>query len=423
MKLSSLTAISLVLAAAGGCGPTPAEQKAINGLAAFKSCDLRTASRDFDDAHDLDPSRADFALAYALSTLAVLAEDAAVTAVLERLGFTRPIDTSIFWGRGGAFDQLAAHTSTCQAILDYITPNIPYAPVQKNGPSAVSVVRDPKLNGDDFIVAMTALDPRLQKLVNALEQAAGGSPGTDIEGGCGVGKVHIEAPELYGLAAVIEGLRAIVQAARGYDWAVPATIALDTTSGHEQAIADALNAHAFHLKNAAAIGTSLPILMHVVELLQRGIAVAASITTRQPNSLFDWTKMPAGTLDDLKTLADSAHEVLTTPGQHALPSFTPALSMDGRSFFDTPVDATGAQPPIWTATPSTPSSGMTTYSVVSSSQGVRAQLEPRFTPYPFGPPGMQYGFSLYDGWKNISSDAWAAALDPDGRWKGVYGCK
>jgi hypothetical protein len=97
--------------------------------------------------------------------------------------------------------------------------------------------------------------------------------------------------------------------------------------------------------------------------------------------------------------------------------------MDGRSFFDTPVDAAGAQPPIWTATPSTDSSGMTTYSVVSSSQGVRAQLEPRFTPYPFGPPGMQYAFSLYDGWKNISSDAWTAALDPDGRWKGVYGCK
>jgi hypothetical protein len=177
------------------------------------------------------------------------------------------------------------------------------------------------------VAALAALDPRLKRLSQALEQAAPSASGTDIEGGCGVGKVRIEAPELYGLAASIEALRASTQAAQGYDWGVPATLAL-ASSGQEQAFAASLDAHAFHLKNAAAIESAVPILLHAVELSQRGIAAAAGISSRQPNSLFDWTKMPKGTLDDLKTLADSAYEVLSTAGQHNLPSFSPALAME-----------------------------------------------------------------------------------------------
>jgi hypothetical protein len=418
--LRSMTALSLMLVVAGACA-TPAESKALEGLAAFKACDLRAASRAFDDAHSLDPSRADFALAYALSTLAILAEDPAVTGVLAKLGFDAPIDTSAFWGRGGVLDHLSARNAMCQAIWDYVRTKIPYAAAQKNGPSAASVVRDPNLNGDDFVAAAAALSPRLQRLVQALEQAAAGAAGTDIEGGCGVGKVHIEAPELYGLAAAIEAVRASVQAAQGYDWAVPATLVLDT-SGREQASVAALNAHFFHLKSAAALKGAQPTLLHVVELLQRGIASAATISSRQPNSLFDWTKMPAGTLDDLKTLVDSAHQVLTAPGQHALPSFSPALAMDGVSFFDSPVDATGVKPPIWSAAPSMDTSGVTRYSVQSSSAGAEAQLAPRFSPYPFGNPALQYSFSLSDGWKPISSDTWLSVFDPDRRWRGTYGC-
>jgi hypothetical protein len=127
-SLGLMAAILCVCATGAGC-TTPAEGKAMEGLAAFKSCDLRAASTAFDAAYKLDSTRADFALAYALSTLAVLAEDPAVTAILERLGFGGPVDTSIVWGPGGALDQLAAHNAKCGTLWDSVVAKIPYAAV------------------------------------------------------------------------------------------------------------------------------------------------------------------------------------------------------------------------------------------------------------------------------------------------------
>ena len=79
--LVALAVTAIALGGLGGCA-TKAEQQAQDGLTAFQQCDLRSASQSFSSAHALDPSRADFALAYALSTIAVLPEDPNVTAVL-----------------------------------------------------------------------------------------------------------------------------------------------------------------------------------------------------------------------------------------------------------------------------------------------------------------------------------------------------
>ena len=405
-----------------GC-MSPAQEQAQQGIEAFQRCDLRSASQDFDAAHNLDTSRADYALAYALSTIAVLPEDPAVTAVLVRLGFDGPIDTSLLWGKGGVLDQLTSRTATCQSVSDYLRNGLPYPAAKSNGPTAASIVRDSTLNGNDFVAAAAALDPRLGKIVDALEQGAGGMSEMDLQGGCGVGAVHLEAPELYGLAAFLEALRASVQALQGYDWGLTATLMLDDTSGHEMQQADAFNAHLFHLTSAAAVGASLPTFVHAIELLQHGLTAAASIKSRPANSLFDWAQVPANVLADLQTLADSAHQMLTTSGLQPLPFTSPTLSVDARSFFDMPADMTGVQPAIWSAVPITGVAGTSGYSLQSAyTAGVDMRLAPRFSPDPFASGAPSFSFGLSDRWQNISSDTWKAAFDPGGRWEMVYGC-
>jgi hypothetical protein len=425
--LRLMAAAPILWACSSGC-MTPAEQQASDGLTAFKACDLRTASADFEAAHTLDTSRADFALAYAMSTLAVLAEDPAVTALLLRLGFgpapTRRsvvIDTSIFWGPTGVLNQLSTGTSTCQSINNYLDAHIAYAPLQDNGPSAASVIADPTLTGDDFVAAAAALSPRLDELVQALEMAAGsGAAETDITGGCGVGTVYIEAPELYGLAAGLELVRAAIQVGQGYDWGVAATLAFDY-SGREPQMATALNAHILHVISAASVGAAAPTAAHAVQLFQRGLTAAAAITQRPPNSLFDWAQMPPGTIADLQNLAGAAETMLTVGGKQTVPYCTPALTMNGLSFFNTPVDATNLQPPIWSAVPWSDPSGDSGVDIDSSSQGLETQVENRFSPNPFA-TGATFSCTAPDSLTSVSSDAWTAVFDPDKRWDNLYMC-
>jgi hypothetical protein len=428
LRALSFSVLAAALSAAALSGTagcmTQAEQSAKDGLTAFQNCDLRTAANSFSDAHTLDPSRPDFALAYALSTLAVLPEEPAVTAVLERLGFDGPIDTSMFWGSGGILAQLSSPsgTATCQSVQDYFDAHFPYAPARKDGPTAASVLHDPALDGDAFVAAAAALDPRLQKLVDALEQAAANTSGFDITGGCGVGSLHIQTPELYALAAFIEAVRATIAVAQGYDWAVPASLALDT-SGNEPAWVDALNAHVFHLKSAGSVAAASPMAQHAALLLGRAATAASTISSRPANSLFDWSKVPAGVVSDVQQLAASAQQMLAAPGTIALPFVTPQLAVDGQSFFAMPVDLTGVQPPLWVATPWT-SGTQHGYSVDTQSSGAEMLLAPRFSPDPFGSSAPSFTFSLSDNsWKDITSDQWLAAFDPDRRWDHLYQCQ
>jgi hypothetical protein len=415
--------LALVVAALGGCA-TKAEVQAENGLQAFQSCDLRSASQDFANAHDLDPSRADFALAYALSTLAVLPEDSNVTTVLERLGFNGPIDTSKFWGNGGIFNKLAARDASCGSVSDAIQSAIPYPPAQTNGPSAAAALRDTTLTGNDFVAAAATLVPRLQKIASALEQGAGAMGEFDIQGGCGVGTVHVEPPELYALASLIEWVVAAVQAAEAYDWGVPATLALDDTGQVPQYV-DALNAHIFHLVvhgSSSPLPGALASAQHATALLQKAIVAVQAIKARPANSLFNWPALPAGVLLDVQTLTDALNQLLATSGPQALPFFSPMLAMDGQSFFTSPVDLTGVSPPVWSAVPWTDGFGNSGFDIQTSSATGDAVLGPRFSPDPLPSGSPSYTFGLPNRWQNISGDAWSAAFDPDHRWEAAYGC-
>jgi hypothetical protein len=326
----------------------------------------------------------------------------------------------MFWGAGGVLDQLSAKTATCDSINTYLRDHIAYAPAQVDGPTALSVLPDTSLTVQDFVTAAVALDPKLESIVSALEQAANGGAEVDVQGGCGIGAVHIEAPELYGLAAVLETVRVVIQAGSGYDWGIQIQLLLDT-SDNQQAYVDALNAHILHVRNAAALQQALPLAQHAVELLQKGITAASAITTRPANSLFDWTKMPAGTLSDLQSLAAAAESLLTAPGLAPLPDVQPVMKMDAESFFNTPVDMTNVNPPMWSLVESTDPYDVY-YSVEASNQSIDTQLNARFSPDPYGDNAPAETFTLSTKWQNIPWATWAAALNPDGRWDNAYGC-
>jgi hypothetical protein len=100
----------------------------------------------------------------------------------------------------------------------------------------------------------------------------------------------------------------------------------------------------------------------------------------------------------------------------------PGLSMDAQSFFTSPVDLTGVNPPVWSAVPWSDSFGDSGVDIESSSDVLDSQLRSRFAPDPFSSSAPGYTFELPNRWQNVTSDAWSAAFDPDHRWENAYGC-
>ncbi len=434
MRWAGITCV--LLAGVSNCTLSPsthpppeavASGSAADGLAAVQACDLRTASQDFETAYDLDGTRGDYALAYAVSTLAVLAEDPAVTAVLKRLGFQSAIDTSIVWGPGGALDQWASHTASCQSIWTYLGNSLPYAPAHQNGPSADSVITDPTVSGNDVVAALAAISPRIQKIAAALEQAAGSMTSATLTAGCGTAtSFTVQSPELYALASFLDALVAGVQAAQGYDWGVPLnefTTSSSDTSAQLQMIADDYNAHLFHVTNKAALAAALPIAQHSLALAQSALTAAAAITSNPPNALFDWADAPPNVVADLATLVQGSSVILSNMGLQPLPFMSPALSVDGASFFLNPVDATNASPPIWSVQMWSDPYGDSGESIVSTADGVTSQTMPRLSPYPWTSSyTTQFSLTLGMRWQNVASDTGTDVFDPGGRWENLFSC-
>jgi hypothetical protein len=406
---------------------TVAAGSAADGLAAVQACDLRTASQDFENAHDFDPTRPDYALAYAVSTLAVLAEDPAVTKVLERLGFQGPIDTSIVWGSGGALDQWASQTASCQSIWTYLGNSLPYPPAHQNGPDANTAITDPTVSGNDIVTALAAISPKIQQIAAALEQAAGGMKSATLSTGCGTNtSFTVQPPELYGLAAFLDALVASIQAAQGYDWGVPLNELLTTSSesaGDLQTAADDYNAHIFRVTNKANIAAALPMAQHALAVAQLALAAAGAATSNPPNALFAWADAPSNVVDDLTTLVQGASSILSNMGLQPIPFMSPPLSLDGASFFLNPVDATTASPPIWSVETFDYGFGDTGESIVSTADGVTSQLTPRFSPYPWADDqSTQYTLMLGMRWQNVSDDTATDVFDPNGHWEKLFRC-
>src|SRR5262249_40860928 len=152
-------ACSLMGLMLAGC-PTSTEQKAMEGVDALRRCDVRAAHTAFIAAHEMEPDRADVALAFALTDLGTLPGDPALTALAPRLGFDRAIDASIIWGQMGLLDRLEQRQS-CTDISNYLRAQWPH-PVLRDGTTPLAQTIDPTLTLGDMRAALIPLMPRLQ---------------------------------------------------------------------------------------------------------------------------------------------------------------------------------------------------------------------------------------------------------------------
>ena len=323
MKTSGVMSLALV-ALIAGCG-SEADDLTLDGADDLKKCDIHSAHDKFVQAHESDPEHPQAALGFALTSIALLPEDPLVTDILLRIGFTSPMDMqALVFGPDGV---LARHArgDTCESIDTFVNNTIPYPPLSMPGLDAWTLV-DPTLTGEDFADAALRLSPRLSAISLALETAAGGmAKAVAVEGGCGVGTVTFQAPELYAAAAAIETFRSAVQLGQAYDWSVEIKQAGEIWNGDPVLITALLNAHIGRIIDAGEGAPGRPILSRAAGLAIKAID-AAKVATVEPNGLFDWTAFPASLLDNARELAVAVQ--MMTDMSTVIPDVTPMLSLN-----------------------------------------------------------------------------------------------
>lgn len=399
-----------------GCG-SPAEQHAQDGIDALDRCDLRSAHASFSEAHSLDASHADIALAYALTDIATLVEDPAFTAIAPRVGFDRPLDSSLLWGMGGLLDRLSRGDS-CDAFTPWFRDSFPHRSARSGGPDFWSTV-DETLTLGEVRDVLVALSPRLTRVARALETAATGMSegGVTLSGGCGLSAnpTRVQAPELLVLATALDAVVAVVQIARGYDGSIPFRLLFGGSYMREEAWVSAMNAGFFKPTDAAAVAAGRPMLRAAVDLGLRAIAAArtARSATRPSDSVFDWTAVPLDVLDDTTAFGTAISAGLGADGPQPIPRLTPSLSLDLGSFIVPPFDGT-AEGPIWNV------ERADYVWITTNSEALENLLAPHFSENPFRTGAPSYRWEL--DWSDTTSSTWEQLFDPGDRWSSSYRC-
>lgn len=405
MKTSGLLSLACV-AAMAGCG-SEADDLTLDGAEDLKACDIHSARDKFVQAHESDPEHPQAALGFALASIALLPEDPLVTDVLLRIGFTSPMDMqALVFGPDGA---LARHArgDTCDSITTFVDNTIPYPPLSTPELEAWTLV-DPALTGEDFADAALRLSPHLSAISLALETAAGGmAKAVEVEGGCGVGTVTFQAPELYAAAAAIETLRSAIQLGQAYDWAVGIKQAGEIWDGDPVLITALLNAHIGRIIDAGLGGAGRPILNRAAGLAIKAID-AAKVATVEPNGLFDWTAMPVSLLDNARALVVAAQ--MMTDGSTEIPGITPMLSLNLYPLFQTPTDLQSFSTPLFEP--------IDEFTWDVSGTVIEQALTPLFEPNPFV-DAVTYTWTLGDQWSAFDTTPVTMPLD---RYDTVYSC-
>jgi hypothetical protein len=395
------------VALAGGC-KSDADGLALDGADDLKKCDIHSAHDKFVEAHESDPDHPQAALGFALTSIALLPEDPIVTEILMRIGFTSAIDMqALVFGPDGA---LARHArgDTCESISTFIDNTIPYPPLSTPGLDEWSLV-DPSLTADDFATAALRLSPKLSAISLALETAAGGmSDPVEVEGGCGIGTVTFQAPELYAAAALIEAFRSAVQLGQAYDWAIGIKEAGEIWNDDAALIVALLNAHVGRVTDASEGADARPIASRAFAMAVKAID-AAKVATVEPNGLFDWTAVPASLLDNARELAVAGQAM--TDGLTAIPDVTPMLSLDLSSVFRSPPDLQSFSEPLFEV--------IDTLSWDVSGTVIEEALTPLFSPNPFGDAAPSYTWTLGDQWNEFDTTPVTMPFD---RYDSVYNC-
>ena len=413
------TSLALGISLLGGC-LSPIDQRAQDGIHALDACDLRTADTAFADAFAMDETRSDIALAYALTELGVLAEDPALTAIAPRLGFDRPIDSSILWGHDGLLDRLSQHDS-CSAVDELLHTRFPHPSARPSGPDFWSTV-DPTLTLGDVRTTLVALSPRLQRISHAFEVAAHGmdANGVSLSGGCGISAspLRVQAPELLAAAAALEAARAGIQMALAYDGAMTVQL-LFSHYQHEDALVAQLNAHALRVTDASQLEAGRPILEHAIALGQQAVTAARAIRTHQSDAAFDWTAMPVSVLDDVDAFGAAGASALTADAATAtaIPRFSPALGIRIGSFFSRAYDM-GAQGALWSVQTSSFGSPEITFDDHAFEDGFADRFDSN--PWALGAPSRS--FSIDWTFESSPTNPFSATFDPGMRWSHGFSC-
>lgn len=412
-----LTPIALVTCVLAGC--SEADQHALAGQDALDECDMHTAHTEFEAAYDGESDNGQYAFAYVLTDLAILVEDPAVQALAPRLGADASFDSEFLWGKGGIVERLSNRSGTC----DDVTALIPHPSAKKGGPDLLETI-DPALTVGDVRTQLVALAPRLQKLADAAHRAALWVDDKDqderwvtLEGSCGVGRLDVQAPELFALAAGLQAVVATTQAARAYDGAISVRILFD--GGEKQEWVDTMNAHLGHLQSRDGLDDARSQLITVTDYADEVLRAIERVGS-PPSAVFDWKAVPSGVVSDVSPFVDAAKRGLSQQGMVQVPTLTPAISVDVRSFFDDPIDLSDVSPTIWSLVEDNSEPDMPFTYVADDTSGLEPKLESRITPSPLGDDlDVESSFDVdrYGDW-----DTWTGTLDPKGRYSNGYSC-
>lgn len=402
----------LILAVATAACASDVEGHLQDGADALADCDIRGAHDAFTRAYDADDSDARAALGFALTDLALLPEDPAVTALLADVGFTAAIDMQILvFGPDGALARYA-RGDTCESIDTFLEANLPYPPVTDGTIDELSLIRADMVVGDVLATA-TAIEPRLSTIAGALITAADGviEP-ISVDGGCGLGTVTFQAPELLALAALIESARAAIALGNAYDWDINVVRLLDQSSEVIPALVDDLNQHLGHLVDTAPADPAAARFERGMQLASAAAAASREIGGPVDGGLFDWSVFPATLAIEIGGFADSL--AAASQGPAALAGFTPALEVNLASLLSAGVDLAQAPSPIFGV-------GTDEFGdfVTTDTDALAAPFTPVVDPAPWADTAPAYMWTLADQLDVFDGDP---VIQPARRYTDVFGC-
>jgi hypothetical protein len=299
---------------------------------------------------------------------------------------------------------------------------VPHPSVKKRGPDLLKTI-DPTLTLGDLRGALRGIAPRLARIAQALETSANSAESSfELEGGCGVGKLTVQKPELLAAAASIEAIRAALQMSEAYDGDINVTTLLGSTSTEAQANAYVamMNQHFLRATNPGALEAGRPILVRALGLTGRAVDEANAITATPANPIVDWRAFPRDVLADIKTYADAARTGLATKDAVEIPLVTPRLTVTLDSFLSNPLDL--SKTPLW-STKQTPATEFSPAYVSVSFDGTafEKQVESRFSVGAFSNK-TNYVWVAGDRLGDVRSKTWEATFDPGKRFSMQYNC-
>lgn len=407
---SSLLAASLLAALFAVTGCTEAEQHLIDAAGALEECDIRGAHTSFEAAYSADSSHPDAALGFALTDTILLPEDPEITAALADIGFTAPLNTEIIlWGPDAVLARLSRGES-CESVGDFFQASIPYPPVRDSSVNAHSILRD-DLAVQDLIDRLQALDGRFERLASAYETAASSMDGREvnIEGGCGAGRMVVQAPELYAGAALFTLLRAVLAIAPTYDWSF--TVNDFFSSDPERQIVAFQRLLTVVDEGRANNGRDL--LIRAFGLIDRGLEAAEGIRSPVTDAVFDWSSMNDVILADFRLFAARAILSLEESRPEMIPHMSPSISIDLSLFLSSPPDQAALSAPIWSLV----DDDFGPY-ISARSEAFEELISPYFSPALFD-DAVSVRWDLGDRWEGTDL---GEVFDPNDRYEDAYRC-